>query len=79
MMKRYAVWMEGYATNGERAGAEYVGSVIACNFQQAALLACKEKYGEKQTMTYFSVRGGVPCFWGCRMFDNQADAMRAFG
>ena len=78
-MNIYDVYMEGFITNGNRTNAQYVGIGVGENFMQAAKDACIKAYGETETKKYFTIRNGVPMYWGCSMYDNMADASRRFG
>lgn len=78
-MKIYEVYIEGYCINEGTAPAEYLGQHMGRTFADAARQACVARYGEKDTAIYFSVRGGIPAFWGCRLYDNFTDATRSFG
>lgn len=78
-MKVYNVYIEGYCANGGSARAEYLGQHIGKTFADAAKQACVSRYGEESTKVYFSIRGGTPAFWGCRLYDNFAEATRSFG
>lgn len=66
----FLIWMEGYAATGEQAGATSHGPVAAHSFREA----CEKHFKNdpnfnKKELTY----------WGCRLFDNAADARKAFG
>ena len=78
-MYTYEVYMEGYADNGGRCGASYIGRGIGNNFVEAAKDACIEKFGKEETERLFKVHGERAFFWGCEMFDNYADATKSFG
>lgn len=78
-MKVYDVYIEGYCDNGGRTPAEYLGQHTGRTFADAARQACVSRYGEESTKIYFDIRGGVPAFWGCRLYDNHTDAARLFG
>jgi hypothetical protein len=70
----YEVWIEGYAATGQRDRARFLGVYTAENFNDAAEMAARLKLGE---MNYFNK--AVPSFWGCKFYDNEADARRSFG
>ena len=70
--------MEGYVTNGEVSSARYVGTGTGENFMMAAKDACINAFGEDETKKYFTIRNGVPSYWGCRLYDNMTDAQRLF-
>ena len=78
-MEVYEVYIEGYCDNGGRAPSKYLGQFAGETFADAARQACISHYGEKDTKIYFDARGGIPSFWGCRLYDNYADAARSFG
>lgn len=76
LLKFYPVWIEGYATNGQHATAEFLGCWLGRTFEQACYRACRRRFGE---MTYYKVHDGIPYHWACRLFDNETDARRQFG
>jgi hypothetical protein len=78
-MKVYEVYIEGYCDNGDKKSSEYLGQHTGRTFTDAARRACVSRYGEASTKTYFSIRNNIPTFWGCRLYDNHADAARSFG
>lgn len=69
-MTRYEIWREGYATTGLISKAGKMGELDADSFQQACdtLLGKHEAYVSSQ-LTY----------WGCRLFETEAAARKAFG
>jgi hypothetical protein len=72
-MRKYQIWMEGYAATGDHAPAEFCGEYEAESFAEACAAWNKERgesgYFNTNTLTY----------WGCRFFDNETDARRSFG
>lgn len=79
-MGKHQVWNEGYATSGESGTAQILtrengNSLWEGNtFQEAcenALITLNwdMRYYDKQRNTY----------WGCRFFDNEAQARKSFG
>jgi hypothetical protein len=70
--KLWDVWMEGYATNGERAKAELLGSVEADSFHEA----CVKIAGKQFPSNYDSIRN---CVWGCRLFPTGEEAAKLCG
>jgi hypothetical protein len=69
-MNTYAIWSEGYRATGEAAGAHYFGSAKGETFKDACVAHFKkDHYFNPKTMRH----------WGCRLFDNEADARKAFG
>ena len=70
----FEIWSEGYAATGERAGAMFHGTAEGDTFQEAC-----EQYSLMNPAfgKCFNING--PTYWGCRLFDNEADARKAFG
>ena len=71
---KYEIWSEGYRCTGNSSGAIFLGTFEAESFKTACdLLAENDKeFGrlyDSERMT----------FWGCRLFDNEADARELFG
>lgn len=74
MRTLFEIWTEGFVTNGERGSAMKYGEWRGSNFQDACNGFAKNhpefaKYYRKEDMTW----------WGCRIFDNQLDAIKSFG
>lgn len=83
---KYTVWVEGYVATGQRRTAYCLGTTEADNFIEAAKKLWREKYlsaygGDlhKADEDFSISRKGIPCIWGCRCFDNEADARKSFG
>ena len=77
-MKAYEIWMEGYAATQESETAQYVGSVEARSFKDACIKFSKtEEAVEKQWEEFFDSEN--LSYWGCRLFDNEADSRKTFG
>lgn len=73
-MSKFDVWVEGYNATGNRGVAKILGSAIeAENFQEACMLTVDER----QLTPLLSK--DCTTLWGCRFFDNEADARRSFG
>ncbi len=73
-MKIWQIWSEGYAVTGQAGKAHLHGETEAETFNDACLTLAKRdgkfaKYFDPQRMT----------FWGCRLFDNEAEARKSFG
>ena len=67
---RYEIWSEGYAATGERGEAIKIGEAEAESFQEACNTLLRENgLYDSARLTY----------WGCRLFDNEADARKLFG
>lgn len=75
-MAAHEIWVEGYCASGDRANARLLGRVEAATFAEACDKLCAPADWQKQNGNYDRQRGTV---WGCRLFNNEADARRAFG
>lgn len=75
--KRWQIWCEGYLATGMEgipAKAHLFGEVEAETFQEA----CDNFFtrsAEDKTLYHPS----PPRYWGCGLFDNEADARKNFG
>lgn len=72
-VKPYTVWMEGFAATGQNSRASLVGTVEATSFQEA----CEKLYETATDKSYWNKE--KTAIWGCRLFDNEADARKSFG
>ena len=69
----YEIWMEGYQMNGENGEASFEGKYEADSFLEACKKAVEDhKWGKLYNEKYNTI-------WGCRLFDNEADARKSFG
>lgn len=66
------VWMEGFQATGESSKAQLMGTVKAETFSEA----CQKLSYERTELDWNEQRTKI---WGCRLFDNEADARRAYG
>jgi hypothetical protein len=73
-MRRFEVWMEGYAATGGTAYAEFVAEVEAETFEEACVKALKVRHFD---MSFYRPESNA--YWGCRLFDNEREARRVFG
>jgi hypothetical protein len=73
-LKTFDLWMEGYRATGDHGTAQYLGKVEAKTFQEACDVFCKERMAEP--WLYDATRR---TYWGCQIFDNEADARKRFG
>lgn len=76
-MKTWEVWSEGYLASGDRADTTFEGRAEAETFAEACRIACVERGRWKIEPGSFDPKGLT--VWGCRLFDNEADARRAYG
>ena len=67
---KYQIWSEGYVANGDKNTAMHHGEYEADSFKEACILWGNELPDfDSDRLTY----------WGCRLFDNEADARKSFG
>lgn len=75
-IKSFDLWMEGYICTGQSSGAEFLGTFTASSFIEACDKWAETLGDEKE---YYSKKGDKAWFWGCRIYDNEADARKSFG
>lgn len=88
----YDIWAEGYSATGESAGATCLNrGIVANSFDDAVtkhiakLSPDDQKYYQKRVPSdyinaeAFLTRRSNWAMWGCALFDNEADARKAFG
>ena len=73
-IKEFDVWSEGYQASGDSSRATYHGISEGRDFKDACINLAEfdrnfSKYFDPERIT----------FWGCRLFDNEADARDSFG
>jgi len=70
-MKVYDIWSEGYRATGEHGTAHHHGCAEGKTFRAACInfFDSSNEYFNKDKLAY----------WGCRLFDNQADARDKYG
>ncbi len=73
-MKTYQVWLEGFAVTGQQQDAQFIGEIEAETFNQAIQNLLKQKDWDTSYLNLDS-----QTYYGCRFFDNEADARKAFG
>lgn len=73
MVKTYSIWSEGYAATGESGSAHKFGEARGISFTDAVVNFFKDRddahYLNSENTHY----------WGCKLFDNHADAAVSFG
>lgn len=68
-MNKYEIWVEGFLINGGSGRACFYGIHEGKNFKEACIRCFKDHTTfDKDRLT----------LWGCRIFDNEADARRNF-
>jgi hypothetical protein len=71
-MPKFEIWEEGYCIQGNDGTAFLRGEAEGADFREACL-----RYFEKHPNPDFNP--STLAVWGCRLFDNEADARKAFG
>lgn len=66
--------MEGYAAGGDRGAATLLGTFRGNTVQEAA-----EEWSKSGSPLTKYLNASRTAVWGCRLFDNEADARRNFG
>lgn len=76
-MKTYEIWTEGYSASGDSSPASYLGQGTGNTFEEAVRDLAEK---EPRHASYISYNdNGSITYWGCKMFDNQAEASVSFG
>ena len=76
-MKTYSLWMEGYIIQGNSSKADFLGTFKANSFIDAC-----DKWSETLSddeKQYYDKKENKAWFWGCAIYDNEADARKSFG
>lgn len=71
---KYEVWMQGFQVMEGTEPAELLGIYKADSFLDACQMAVNDHPGY---IEYYEPERN--CIWGCKLFDNEEDARRAFG
>lgn len=72
-MKEFEIWSEGYAVTGNSAEATYFGTSKGKDFREA----CRNFFSKRDDRNQFDYKAMT--YWGCRLFDNEGEARKAFG
>jgi hypothetical protein len=72
-LRRFWVWVEGFAVTGQQGHAQLCGTALAKTFKQA----CDLVMSQPPWKDNYDPKDGT--HWGCRLFDNEADARKKFG
>lgn len=76
LVKQYEIWSEGFADSRELHQAYLFGCGEGETFREACINFMNADKQHKE-LRYFNVKDLT--FWGCRLFDNEADARKSFG
>lgn len=71
-MKKWEIWMSGYAMNESFEKARLIGEEMAETFREA----CQLHFHKRPSETYDPQTNRD---WGCALHDNEADARKGFG
>lgn len=74
--KKISLWLEGHVVTGNSAPAMHLGDYEALNLLDA-LTQYRDSLPDDKAKSY--VRLETLSIWGCRVFDNEADARKSFG
>jgi len=75
---QWEIWTEGYLCSGMEgipAPAKFLGTSFAPSFKEA----CVAFFRGRDPKRYGDFNPDTMQFWGCRLFDNEADARKSFG
>lgn len=87
----FEIWIEGYATSGERSNASLIGKSVGKTFEDAVNnytypqdVYCfnngePEVYHKKGDGLKLDNSYPYPSIWACRLYDNEKDARKSFG
>jgi hypothetical protein len=76
--KKFEIWSEGFNTQGATAQAHIIhDGIFAHSFDSAVSIYEITCHDEK--IKPVKHQNGYWTIWGCRLFDNEADARKAFG
>jgi len=76
---KFEIWKEGYLVSGMEgipASATFLGTYSAENFRNACII-WDSIHNRDKGYGDFNAQG--LSVWGCRLFDNEADARASFG
>lgn len=77
-MREWSIWAEGYKATGQSSDAVFLGTQTAETFDEAV-----EKHiasaSDDERKYYSKSERGYYTMWGCRIYDNETDARKAFG
>ena len=74
LMKKYEIWSEGFVVMEGRGKAQLHGYAEGNTFKEACINYAKS---DKEFDFYFDPNRMT--YWGCKLFDNEADARVSFG
>lgn len=78
-MQEFEIWSGGYAATGGSSGAIFHGKQKAESFNEACDIFFKGNSNYGLLLDGRDMKTLIRAYWGCRLFDNEADARRSFG
>ena len=75
-MREINLWSEGYACTGNQSGATFHGTFKAKDLTDA-IEQFRGTLNDEYSIKCIDIER--KSFWGCRFFDNEADARKSFG
>lgn len=78
-LKKFIIWVEGYAATGESGTAHVIGHGYGNNFDEAVeeFMSRTPNHGIKRNI--YNSRRSNWNIWACDLFDNEKDARKSFG
>ncbi len=73
-MEVYEIWSEGFSATGESGNATFWGDSLGYTFRDAC-----QRYADCYPDFRKLFDAEQLTWWGCRLFDNEEDARKAFG
>jgi hypothetical protein len=73
---KYEIWRTGFSITGNSEPACFIGFSYGDTFEEACKNYQDEITGKKLDL---DAHYPFPAIWGCRLYDNEADARKSFG
>jgi len=70
------LWMQGFSASGQSQGASMLGTYQAVDLDDAVKQYIKQN---KSDVDWDRFGRGIHAIWGCKLFDNEAEARKSFG
>lgn len=77
--KEYTIWVEGHQATGEKSTATLAGKETAFSFHEAIQQHVNSLGPDAAKYWHYVKDTNTWTMWGCRAFDNEVDARKAFG
>jgi hypothetical protein len=76
--KTFTIWTEGYSATGNESDARFRGEARGTDFNDAVRNYVATLAEDDKKYWSFNEQRRYWTMWGCRAFDNEGDARRAF-